>query len=488
MDKGGTDMAEQYDGYGNLIGKSIDHGNGRTDYFDLSGNLTGFSIDKGAGYADQYDANGYILGTSYRDASGNITYYDNLGRPVSQKKADVPGAGNAGKLSTVAAVKSLLVPDRSFDAGVRRDTEDVKGGWIARIVMMVILAAATFLLARAQLPYAAMYIGLTLVAFYLSRSFHTQRIMTGMIVVNTVYTLLLSKVYAQFLWMFPTEDVEPLQYCVVGAFFLIGLIFTISIEAKGYYSYGLTRAAEVLFFLAYSVAWLICYLLHLETLEIRAVLDLILSIQAVYSVVVIMARAVEMLNLVRSKSGVSESTGAQLFRYALYVVLFLAVRAWDPEGLSLILVLLICTAVAFTLTRLNLLNRFRIVTVSVNSLYTIALTVCYTYYLFHLYAYKPRYEWLLFALVLFCVLFFARNLEQEGYQSFRFTRLAVTLFLLAPAVLYVTYRLHIAQDFTWYDIRSFMQYILIGAAVFSAGVIGFHFLTGARKKGAKKTA
>lgn len=480
-------MADQYDAYGNLTGRSITYDNGRTDYFDLAGNLTGFSIDKGAGYADQYDANGYILGTSYRDGSGNITYFDNLGRQIRQIKAAQNNPQTQKKMTTGAALKSLLQPDPCFESIGRKTGED-KNAWIVRIVIAVILPAVTFLLTRAQLPYALLVSLFSMFAFYLSRSFFKQRVLTGMIAVNTIYTLLLSKIYAQFLWLFPTEGVEPLQFIVVGIFFLTGMIFIISIEGKGYYSYGLTRAAEVLFHLAYTIGWLIAYLMGCTTLQIRAVMDVTFLIQTVYAVVILMGRGVQMLNIVRSKSGVSESTGGQIFRYGLYVILFLLARRWDPDGIKIILALLISTAIAFTISRLNLLNRFRIVTVLINSLYSVALIGCFTLYLFYQYTCLGVGSWLMLVLVLFCALYFALNLEQKGYQSFRFTKVATVLFLLAQAVLYVTFRLNIAQDFTWDEIRSIMQYILIGAAVFYVGVILFYFLTKGKKKDEKKTA
>ncbi len=481
-------MADILDQYGNPIGWSIDKGNGRVDLYDLQGNLTGYSIRRGdAGYADQYDAYGNIIGTSYTDEYGNITYYDNQGRalrrqdaapvtpPVTQEQAP------AEKLSTRDALRTLLIPDPVFQFPQRKDEEDT-GGAVARYVMAAILPVVTFLLAKVQLPYAILVSVLTILAFYISRSFLKQRLLTGMIVVNTVYTMLLSLVYAQFLWTFPTDGAEPIQYIVVGAFFLIGLIFVVSIEGKSYFSYSLTRVAEVCFFLALSIAWLVCLLSGQGVESRRHVLNIILSIQGVYSLIVLMTRIVELVNIVRSKSGVAESTAGQMVRYVLYVVLFFAVRKLDPEATPIAALLLIGSAVAFLVTRLNVLNRFRLLAVTVNSLYGLLLSATLTNYLIHLHEWRPGSSLLLFALMLFSVIFLAANLEQNVYASFRFSKAVTILLLLASAVLYATFRLHIAQDFTWVDIRGLLKYILLGAAVCAAVMIVVQLILGAKKK------
>ena len=484
-------MADILDQYGNPIGWSIDKGNGRVDLYDLQGNLTGYSIARGdSGYADQYDANGTILGTSYTDEYGNITYYDNQGRQLrTQENAPPPDTApqtdTSQKLSTKDALRTLLIPDPVFQFPERK-VEEETGSAIARYVMAAILPIVTLLLAKAQLPYAIIISVLTVLAFYISRSLLRQRLLTGLIVVNTVYTMLVSMTYSQFLWMFPTDNIEPLQYIVVGTFFLIGLIFVGSIEAKGYFSYSMTRFIEVVFFLALSVAWLVCHLMGLGIERKRHVLNIILAIQGIYSLIVVMTRFVELLNTVRSKSGVAESTAGQMVRYVLYVVLFFAVRKLDPEATTNITVLLTGSLVAFLVTRLNVLNRFRLLAVAVNSLYSLLLLACFTNYLIHLYEWRPGSVVALFLLMLFSVIFLAANLEQDGYASFKFTKAVTILLLLAPAVLYVTYKLHIAQDFTWSDIRMLMKYILLGGAVFAVIAVLIQLIAGAGKK--KKTA
>ena len=481
-------MADILDRYGNPIGWSRDNGNGRIDFYDLKGNFTGYSIARGdAGYADQYDANGYIIGTSYTDPDGNVTYYDNQGRELRrQDAAPEPGAspgtpGSTEKLSTKAAIKSLLIPSAEFDFPIRKDTEDT-GAAIARYVMAAILPVATLLLLKSHLLYAIILAVDTILAFYISRSFLKQKLLTGMIFVNTIYTMVVSCIYAQFLWTFPVQDAEPLQYIVVGAFFLIGLIFVGSIEAKGYFSYSGTRPLEVLFFLALSVAWGICFLLKTTTETTRSVLNIILIIQAIYSLFVIMNRLVELVNLVRSKSGIAESTGGQMVRYVLYVLLFFGIRKLDPGAMPIIIVLLIASAAAFLLTRLNALNRFRTAAVIINALYSLILLGCYTTYLIHLYEWRPGAELLLFLFMLFTVLFLVHNLEQGSYASFKFTKPVTTLLLLAQAVLYAAYRLHIAQDFVWSEIVSLMKYILLGGAVFTVVVLIVQLIAGAKKK------
>ena len=478
-------MADVLDQYGNPIGWSIDKGNGRVDLYDLQGNLTGYSITRGdSGYADQYDANGNIIGTSYTDEYGNITYYDTQGRALSRQDAEsppVPQADPSEKLSTKDALRSLLIPDPEFQFPQRKTTETT-GNTVARCIMAVILPVVTFLLAKAMLPYAVMISVISLLAFYISRSFLKQKLLTGLIVVNTVYTMLISLVYSQFLWIFPVSEAEPLQYIVVGTFFLIGLIFVGSIESKGHYSYTLTGAAEVLFFLALSIAWLVCFLKGEPTESTRSILNIIVAIQGVYSLIVVIHRLVVLVNIVRSKSGIAESTTGQMMRYVLYVVLFFTIRKLDPEAMPVITVLLCCSAAAFLLTRLNVLNRFRILAVLINALYSLVLLACFTNYMIHLYEWRPASYILLFCLMLFSGIFFIANLEQGSYASFRFTKLISVLLLIAQAVLYVTYKFHIAQDFTWGDIRGLMQYILLGGAAFAVLVILIQLIVGAKKK------
>ncbi|MCR4646187.1 MAG: hypothetical protein K5695_12400 [Oscillospiraceae bacterium] len=481
-------MADILDRYGNPIGWSIDKGNGRTDFYDLDGHFTGYSILRGdAGYADQYDANGYIIGTSYTDANGNVTYYDNQGREMRRQDAEPDPNASPGtpdsteKLSTMAAIRSLLIPSPDFDFPIRKDTEDT-GAAVARYVMAALLPAVTLLLAKTFLPYTILLAVDTILAFYISRSLLKQKLLTGMIFVNTIYTMVVSCIYAQFLWQFPIRDAEPLQYIVVGAFFLIGLIFVGSIESKGYFSYSGTKPLEVLFFLALTAAWGICTLLGTTTEKMRSVLNVILIIQGIYSLFVIMNRLVELVNLVRSKSGISESTGGQMVRYVLYVLLFLGIRKMDPGAMPVIYVLLAASAAAFLLTRMNVLNRFRTVSVLINALYSLILLASYTNYLIHLYEWRPAAELLLFLFMLFTVLFLLHNLEQGSYASFRFTKPVMTLLLLAQAVLYATYRLHIAQDFTWIEIRQLMQYILLGGAVFALMVLIVQLIAGGKKQ------
>ena len=480
-------MADILDQYGNAIGWSIDRGNGRVDLYDLRGNMTGYSIARGdSGYADQFDANGNIIGTSFTDQNGSITYYDNQGRPLQRQdtapeQPPPPQEAPAEKLSTRDALRSLLIPDPVFRSPQRKD-EDTSGNVVARFVMAAILAVVTFLLTKAQLPYAVMAGVLTLLAFYISRSFLKQRLLTGMIVVNTVYTMLMSMVYAQFLWTFPFKNAEPLQFIVVGTFFLIGLIFVGSIEGKGYFSYSMTKVFEVLFFLALSITWLFCFLNGNSAESMRNVMNGIVAVQGVYSLIVIMHRLVDLLNIVRSKSGICESTTGQMLRYVLYVVLFFAIRKLDPEATPILMILLCSSAVAFLLTRLNVLNRFRTLTVLINALYSLVLLACFTNYMIHLHEWRPAGVVLLFCLMLFTGIFLTANLEQGSYASFRFTKLISILLLLAQAVLYVTYSLRIAQDFIWADIRGLMKYILHGGAVFAVVVLIVQLVTGIRRR------
>ena len=171
-----------------------------------------------------------------------------------------------------------------------------------------------------------------------------------------------------------------------------------------------------------------------------------------------------------------------MVRYVLYVLLFFGIRKLDPGAMPIVIVLLIASAAAFLLTRLNVLNRFRTAAVIINALYSLVLLGCYTSYLIHLYEWRPAAELLLFLFMLFTVLFLVHNLEQGSYASFKFTKPVTTLLLLAQAVLYAAYRLHIAQDFVWSEIVSLMKYILLGGAVFAVVVLIVQLIAGAKKK------